>query len=70
MTRLAPIACIVLLAGCAASVPVMLSTLAAASCGAQAAANAAGAIAESEGSATWAIRFAEASKIAGLGCAW
>lgn len=61
------------LSGCGAigaGAPVVLSDIAVAACAAQQAANVAEKIAESAGNAAWAARFAEASRLAGLGCAW
>lgn len=50
--------------------PVVLSDAAAFSCAVQDAANAGVQIALNHGNAAWAAHFAEASRIAGIGCAW
>ncbi len=55
------------MAGCSG---VQLGDIAKAACAAQQAANAAGDIAAKAGSPEWAEKFAEASRIAGIGCAW
>lgn len=47
-----------------------LSEIATAACAAQAAANAASSIAKAQGSTSWASRFSDVSKLAGVGCAW
>jgi hypothetical protein len=50
--------------------PVILSEIATAGCAAQAATNLAAQLAQQRGSAAWTQRFATASALAGLACAW